>query len=241
MKYQTKLSILLIFCAAVAVILPFWLDIGWEALIIIPIVCYLTKGLGSEVGAHRLWSHRSFQTSRGIEKLLIVLDTLAVEGSIVAFVGVHRLHHMHSDNDGDPHDPRGGVFAATFYQHKTDKFTVKLIKDMFADSWLVFQHKYYFTIQILIMLLLAAISPLILWYYCVNAFATVWINFLVNVVCHTWGTNLHNLQNNSKNNKWADIFLIGVGQHNTHHKNPGQTTLCWYDIWGHFINFVKIS
>lgn len=239
MSYKHKLLTLIIFCAAVAVAVPFWVDIGYEALLIIPTICYLTKGLGSEVGAHRLWSHRSFETSNMIKRILIILDTLAVEGSIVAFVGVHRLHHMYSDTDRDPHWSQRSVWRATFYQHDISGFNAKLIKDLISDPWLMFQHKHYFTIQLLIILTLVLISPVVLWYYCVNALATVWINYLVNVACHTWGTNNNNLPNNSKNNKWADIFLLGVGQHNTHHNEPGRTQLCWYDVWGYFIGWIK--
>lgn len=241
MHYKQKLLALIIFCAIVAVSVPFFIQIGWEAIIIIPLLCYMTKGIGSEVGAHRLWSHKSFNTSVLVQKILIVLDTLAIEGSIISFAGVHRLHHANSDTVNDPHNPKLGIWKATFYQHDVKDFKISLVKDLFSNPWLVFQHKHYFKIQGSIILGLALISPLILWYYCVNAFATIWINYLVNVVCHTWGTNVNNLSDNSKNNRWADIFLIGVGQHNTHHKNPGQTKLCRYDVWGHIINLIKTS
>lgn len=239
MNYKQKLLALIAFCAIVVVVVPFWVSIGYEALVIIPLVCYLTKGLGSEVGAHRLWSHCSFKTSKFIERTLIVLDTLALEGSIVAFVGIHRLHHMYSDTEDDPHWTGRGSWQVSFYQHETTKFNPRVIRDLISDPWLMFQHKHYFKIQTVIMLVLALVSPLVLWYYCVNAFATIWINYLVNVACHTWGTNDNNLPNNSKNNKWADLFLLGVGQHNTHHADPSRIVLCWYDVWGYFIKWVK--
>jgi len=241
MNYKQKLLALIIFCAIIVIALPFYIHIGWEALIIIPLFCYLTKGLGSEVGAHRMWAHRSFNTSVTMQRILLILDTLAIEGIIISFAGVHRLHHANSDSTTDPHNPNLGILKAIFYQHEVGNFKIGVVKDLFSNPWVVFQHKHYFKIQIIIMLLLSAISPMIFWYYCVNAFATIWINFLVNVVCHTWGSNAHHLQNNSKNNKWADIFLLGVGQHNTHHKNPGQIKLCRYDVWGYFINLIKIS
>lgn len=239
MNYKQKLLTLIIVCAIAVVVLPFYINIGWEALAIIPLVCYLTKGIGSEIGAHRLWTHRSFTTSALVERLLLVLDTLAVEGSVVAFVGIHRLHHMYSDTSDDPHWTNRGWWAVTFYQHGTAKFNFKVIKDLLADPWLMFQHKHYFKIQAVIMLTLLAVSPTVLWYYSVNAFASIWINYLVNVVCHTWGTNDNNQTNNSKNNRWADVFLLGVGQHNTHHAEPGRTLLCRYDVWGYIIKGIR--
>lgn len=239
MNYKQKLLLMVIVSAILVMALPFYVDIGWESLIIIPLVCYLTKGLGSEIGAHRLWSHSSFTTSRPIKQLLIILDTLAAEGSIIAFVGVHRLHHMYSDTPDDPHWTRRNLWANTLYQHNITKFNPRIIKDLFNDPWLVFQHKYYFSIQSLIFVVLAVVSPICLWYYCVNVFASMWINYLVNVVCHTWGTNDNGLNNNSRNNIWSDVFLIGVGQHNNHHARPGASLNCWYDVWGHIIKLIR--
>jgi stearoyl-CoA desaturase (delta-9 desaturase) len=240
MNYKQKLLLMVVVSAILVIVLPFYISIGWEALVIIPVVCYLTKGLGSEIGAHRLWSHNSFDTSRWVKRSLIVLDTLAGEGSVIAFVGIHRLHHMYSDTPDDPHWTGRSVWANTFYQHNVTKFNPRIVKDLFRDPWLVLQHKYYFTIQALIFTVLALISPTVLWYYSVNVFASIWINYLVNVVCHTWGSNDNNLDNKSRNNLWADVFLIGVGQHNNHHARPGATSNCWYDVWGYIIRIIKL-
>lgn len=239
MSYKHKLLTLIIICGIIAVVLPFWINIGWEAFIIVPLYSWLTKGVGSEVGAHRLWTHRSYSASPLVKKVLLFLDTIAVEGSVIAFAGIHRLHHKYSDTVNDPHSSSDSAWAVAFYQHKTDHFTPMIVKDLMLDRWLLLQHRHYFKIQAVIILAVALVSPVLLWYYCVNAYATIWINYLVNVVCHTWGTNNNNLPDNSKNNRWADIFLLGVGQHNNHHAVPGQTKLCSYDVWGYIIEWIR--
>lgn len=239
MNYQQKQLLMILISAVLVLVLPFWINIGLEALVIIPVICYLTKGIGSEIGAHRLWSHYGFTASTLVKRCLIILDTLAGEGSIIAFVGIHRLHHKYSDTIDDPHWYKHGLVKVVLYQHKVEKFTGTVVKDLFSDSWLVFQHRHYFTIQALIFILLAVVSPTALWYYSVNVFASMWINFLVNVACHRWGTNKNNLSNNSKNNYWADLFLLGVGQHNNHHNNPGSTQNCRYDVWGYIIKLIQ--
>lgn len=243
MTYKSKLLFFILTATTLAVVLPFYVDVTWHAWLIIPLVCYLTKGFGSEIGAHRLFTHRSFDTTDRWKKSMTVLQTLCGEGSIFGFVGVHRLHHLHSDTDKDPHCPKKGLFKVTFYQHDIRDFDIRLIKDLFKEPWLVSQHKNYFVIQITIMLVLAMLSPLVLWYYSVNVISTLWINFLVNVVCHRWGTNDNKLNNNSKNNRWADFFLLGVGLHNNHHLHPGASNLAWppyrFDVWAQIIQLIK--
>lgn len=240
MSYKFKHLLLIVISAVLAIALPFYVSLSWYTPFILFGIYFLTKGIGSEIGAHRLWSHRSFTTTWLWERVLIVLDTLSGEGSIVAFTGVHRLHHAHSDTDRDPHNPHTHFWATIFYQHNTTEFNAKLIKDLIRDPWLMWQHKNYFNIQLFIMSLLLIVSPLALWYYSVNVLVTVWTNYLVDVVCHTYGTNTNNLDNTSKNNSWADLFLLGVGQHNNHHARPGNSSNCSYDVWGWIIKLIKV-
>lgn len=234
---------MLLTALVLTVFLPLYIDIPLYAWVLIPLLCYITKGIGSEIGAHRLWAHRSFETVNFYKRPMIILQTLAGEGSIIAFAGVHRLHHRYSDSDQDPHNPKINLWGTIFYQHNVSEFNPMLIKDLLVDRWLIFQHKYYFKIQIVIVVLLALISPLCLWFYAVNVLSTLWINYLVNVACHTWGTNTNSLNNNSKNTPWTNIFLLGVGLHNNHHSDPSAYDLAWksnqFDLWAWIIKYIK--
>src|SRR5579884_2014579 len=80
----------------------------WSALVVC-VILYLLAGFGVTMGYHRLLTHRSFQTSRVVEYLLSVLGLLANQGGPLQWVAVHRVHHQHSDADGDPHSPNDGV------------------------------------------------------------------------------------------------------------------------------------
>ena len=61
---------------------------------------------------HRLLTHRGYKTSKWIEYFLTICGTLALEGGPIFWVATHRIHHQHSDHDGDPHTPREGTFWA---------------------------------------------------------------------------------------------------------------------------------
>jgi stearoyl-CoA desaturase (delta-9 desaturase) len=244
LDYKLKHLILVLTSAILAIVLPFYISIGWEAPFIILLVCTLTKGLGSEIGSHRLWSHNSFTTSLIWQRILIVLNTFAGEGSILAFVGIHRAHHAYSDTDKDPHNPHTNMWNTIFYQHNTASFNSRSIKDIFRDRWLVAQHKHYFKFQVAIYVILAMISMTAVWYYAVNILYTLWINYLVNVACHRWGNKDNDLPNTSTNNLWVNrIFLLGAGLHNNHHARPWEWNNAWgnykFDLWAQVIKLIK--
>src|SRR5437899_9667329 len=70
----------------VALVAAGWLAWGgvlhWQDLVVLAIV-YLVTGLGVTVGFHRLFTHRSFKTTRGLRALFAVLGSMAVEGALV--------------------------------------------------------------------------------------------------------------------------------------------------------------
>ena len=66
---------------------------------------YVLTVLGITVGYHRLFTHRSFETSRPVQCILAILGSMAVQGPLLKWVALHRMHHQHSDLDYDPHSP----------------------------------------------------------------------------------------------------------------------------------------
>ena len=91
-----------------ALVVAGWLAWGgtlrWHDLVVLAITYTLT-GLGITVGYHRLFTHRSFKTTRAVRALLAVLGSMAVEGPVIEWVATHRKHHRFSDHEGDPHSP----------------------------------------------------------------------------------------------------------------------------------------
>ena len=71
-----------------------WLAWGgtlhWQDLLVLAITYTLT-GLGVTVGYHRLFTHRSFKTTRALRALLAVLGSMAVEGPLIEWVATHSI------------------------------------------------------------------------------------------------------------------------------------------------------
>src|SRR4029077_4193226 len=66
---------------------------------------YVLTSIGVEVGLHRAFSHRAFETTRVMKGLLAAFCSMAAEGSVLYWAAGHRRHHSHSDTGGDPHSP----------------------------------------------------------------------------------------------------------------------------------------
>ncbi len=73
--------------------------------IVMAVALYVVTGFGISIGFHRLLTHRSFKAKRALKITLAVAGSMALEGSAIGWVAVHRRHHMFGDQPGDPHSP----------------------------------------------------------------------------------------------------------------------------------------
>lgn len=58
---------------------------------------------------HRYFSHRTFQTSRGVQFVFALLGASCVQRGPLWWAAHHRNHHRHADTARDPHSP--GVYG----------------------------------------------------------------------------------------------------------------------------------
>ena len=66
---------------------------------------YVLTSVGVELGFHRCFAHRAFETTRAMKVVLAALGSMAAEGSVLYWAAGHRRHHAHSDTGDDPHSP----------------------------------------------------------------------------------------------------------------------------------------
>ena len=78
------------FVALIVVGWQLWNEaLHWSDVIVFGI-CYVLTGFGVTIGFHRLLTHRSFATHRGIAYLLAVLGSMSVQGPVIGWVADHR-------------------------------------------------------------------------------------------------------------------------------------------------------
>ena len=73
-------------------------------------VMYSLVALGVTVGFHRMLTHRSFRPHPIVKFILLVLGSMALEGTALSWAATHIKHHAHSDREGDPHSPVDGFW-----------------------------------------------------------------------------------------------------------------------------------
>ena len=85
---------------------------SWTNLIVAVVLYIFAINFGIGMGYHRLLVHRGYQVPKVIEYFLATCGTLSLEGGPIAWVATHRIHHQHSDKEGDPHTPHDGAWWA---------------------------------------------------------------------------------------------------------------------------------
>jgi stearoyl-CoA desaturase (Delta-9 desaturase) len=208
-------------------------------------VGYLATGLGVTVGFHRLFTHRSFQTSRAVRYTFAILGQMAVEGDVLTWVADHRKHHQFSDRQGDPHSPHADFgegpiesLKGLWHAHTGWLFSrvgradrQKYAKDLMADRGLRKIAQMFLPLVIVSLLLPAAVGWLLLggWYGFVAGL--VWgggirifllhhVTFSINSICHIWGRRRFASGDESRNVWWLAWLSFGESWHNNHHAFP---------------------
>jgi stearoyl-CoA desaturase (Delta-9 desaturase) len=231
-----------------AVMLAGWLAWGgslhWQDLLVLAIT-YVLTGLGITVGYHRLFTHRSFETTRALRAVFAVLGSMAVEGPLLEWVSTHRKHHRFSDRRGDPHSPHVerspgwyGAFRGLAHAHLGWMFRGqdmanpgRYAKDLLADRDLRFISRA-FPLWVLAGLalpfglgvaltgsLLGGLTGL-LWGGAVRIFLLHHATFTINSLCHFFGRQPFSTGDQSRNLGWLAPITFGEAWHDNHHAFP---------------------
>ena len=194
-----------------------WSDIA------LMLVFYVISGLGITIGYHRMLTHKSFETSKFVKALFLIMGCMAWEGNPITWASTHIKHHAHSDQDDDPHSP----LVSLWHAHVGWIFSEVADPDTYG-SWLrkdpvvVWVDKTWWIWGLLGMVIPFAIGGWsgLLWGGAVRMFITHHITWSVNSVCHTFGKRPFRTKDASRNNWLVGLLAFGEGWHNNHHAFP---------------------
>jgi stearoyl-CoA desaturase (delta-9 desaturase) len=216
----------------------------WQDLVVLAIT-YVLTGVGITVGFHRLFTHRSFATTRTVRALLAVLGSMAVEGPVIEWVATHRKHHAFSDLPGDPHSPHvdhapgwrgalrglGHAHVGWMFRGKDMASPDRYAGDLLADPDLRFISRT-FPLWVAVGLavpfglgvaltgtLLGGLTGM-LWGGAVRVFLLHHATFSINSLCHTFGKRPFATGDQSRNLAWLAPLAFGEAWHNNHHAFP---------------------
>lgn len=214
-----------------------WVELG------LLVGMYIATALGITVGFHRLFTHQAFETNRGVQCVLVILGSMAVQGSLLKWVALHRRHHQHSDREDDPHSPHHsggsllGLLRGFWHAHlgwvfQPDPPNLSHYVQDLRRNGLVRRLSALFPVWVAAGLLLPALLGGLLtlswmgvvlgllWGGLARIFLVHHVTWSVNSICHLWGRRPFATGDHSRNNWLLGLLALGEGWHNNHHAYP---------------------
>jgi stearoyl-CoA desaturase (Delta-9 desaturase) len=218
------------------------------------VMCLVTAS-GIEVGFHRLLAHRSFKTGNAVRVWLGITGSMAGQGPICYWVSHHRLHHVHSDDESDPHTPtargegivqtaKGLLHAHVLWMFSRRRASVGVFaRDLVGDPLIRFVDRHYHLWVVLGVALpglangaisgsVDGIVPGMVFGGLARMFVVDHVVYSVNSVCHSFGRQRFDTKDRSRNNFVLAIPTLGQSWHNNHHAFPASARmgLHWWEI-----------
>jgi stearoyl-CoA desaturase (delta-9 desaturase) len=226
-----------------------WLHLG------LMVGMYLLTAVGITIGYHRLFTHRSFDTNRTIKAIFAILGSMAAEGPLLKWVAMHRRHHQHSDEHGDPHSPHlhghglWGMITGMWHAHvgwifdadpeNLERYVGDLKKDRVL-RWISNMFPLWVLMSMLVPTVLGGLLSMswkgallsFLWGGLARIFLVHHVTWSINSVCHLWGSRDFESQDESRNNFIFGVLALGEGWHNNHHAFPTSARhgLRWWQV-----------
>lgn len=186
-------------------------------------------------GYHRYFAHRAFKASAWYEYMVLILGPLSGAGHVLGWVGVHRLHHNHSDTPKDPHSPKyqpvWRILTSTF---KVPPIKHRHVIDLLKNKRVMWFYRHHQKIR-LVTFLFGLLLP-IEWFIILIVLPMFWgyLGFgLLNTLCHS-GEHV-------RNSAFVNIFTGGEGWHANHHDKPMDWKIGkrWYE-WDPAAWFIRL-
>src|SRR3954451_5648860 len=208
-------------------------------------VAYVLVGFGVTIGFPRMLTHRSFDAKPWLRATLAVLGSMSVQGAVIHWVADHRRHHTFTDEEGDPHSPHThdaegvrGVLKGLWHSHMGWLFegqrssAKRFAPDLRKDPLIRWVDKY-FPLWALLGLLIPAVLGFALsggslfaaftafvWAGLVRVFLLHHATWSVNSICHMYGRQPFEIEDESRDNWAVAIVSLGEGWHHSHHAFP---------------------
>ncbi|XP_053210212.1 stearoyl-CoA desaturase 5-like [Panonychus citri] len=222
--------------------------------------CVFVNAVGIGVGAHRLWSHRSFKAKTPLRVFLALAFTSAGQKSLGTWVRDHRTHHKFSETDADPHNAKRGFFFAhqgwllvKRHPDNVRKSASIDMDDVLSDPVVIWSTKYYTLLLIITLILVPTLIPFYCYqislFHCLLMTGVRYVislhgTWLVNSAAHLWGDKPYDKTIYPSEAKWI-AWLIPVGEfyHNYHHTFPQDykaSEFGWFGQWNTNAAFIDL-
>jgi len=207
---------------------------------------YLVRMFGITAGYHRYFAHRAYKTGRVFQFVLAWLGCMAMQKGPLWWAANHRKHHKYSDKEEDPHSPvRHGIFWSHMGWVLAGGNAGGHVDDIndfsrYPELRLLEKQHWIPGLVMLIGCVLADGLSGLFWGFFLSTVLLYHGTFLVNSVCHVFGSRRYKTGDDSRNNAIVAVLTLGEGWHNNHHHymssaNQGfkwwEVDLSFYALW----------
>jgi stearoyl-CoA desaturase (Delta-9 desaturase) len=214
---------------------------------------------------HRYAAHAAFSMNKFWERFFYLITYITQGSSYISprvYGIMHRMHHAYTDTDKDPHSPKfdTSIFKMMWHTRRVsagiynDTFEVEPrfcknipdwpLLDKIANSWV--SRIAWIAVYVSIYVMFAPSG----WWFILLPVHILMVplhGMIINWFAHKYGSVNFKMKNTSTNLFKLDVFMMGEGYHNNHHKNPSSINFGfrWYEFDPaypiiRFLNWVKI-
>jgi stearoyl-CoA desaturase (delta-9 desaturase) len=236
------LAVALVFCP---------LLFRWSAVGLFVVATYLSLLVGHSVGMHRMMIHRSFQSGKPVERLLIYIGVLV---GVSGPYGIIRIHDMRdwAQRQSACHDffAHRRWLAQDLLWQLAWKFqfdrppTLRIEPNLADDPWYRFMDRTWRLHQLLPGIIFYAVGgwSWVVWGVCLRVFVSTAGHWTVTYFCHNPGPGRWRVKGaavQASNMPGLGLITYGECWHNNHHAfpesariglEPGQTDPGWLFI-----------
>ncbi|MEE2663199.1 MAG: acyl-CoA desaturase [Myxococcota bacterium] len=188
-------------------------------------------------GYHRYFAHRTYRTGRVFQFALAALGCSAVQKGPLWWASGHRRHHRYSDQPGDLHSPREGLWYAHqgwVFDLRWSETEVDQIADFARFPELVWLNRYHFVPPLALGVFCLAVGGFsgLVWGFSISTTLLWHSTYTINSLAHRYGSVRYDTGDDSRNNAWLALLTLGEGWHNNHHRYmaSARNGFFWWEI-----------
>lgn len=223
------------FLVHLACLLALFTGVSWAA-VSVCLSLYVLRMFAITAGFHRLFSHRTYQTSRSFQFLMAFAGTTSYQKGPLWWSAHHRSHHLNADTWADIHSPiKHSIWQSHlgwFLSRESLSTDKKLISNLIKFRELRLLDRFYpvppIMLAVATFLLGAALEKyfpdlgtsgwqMLVWGFFISTVLLYHGTFTVNSVAHLWGSRRYETPDGSRNNLLIALITLGEGWHNNHH------------------------
>jgi stearoyl-CoA desaturase (delta-9 desaturase) len=163
----------------------------------------------------------------------------------------HRQHHAHSDQQQDVHSPvqRGFLWSHMGWFLSRRHFSPDLsrVRDLlrFPELRVLDRFDILVPVALAVSMMLLGVAlerwaphlgtngwQMLVWGFFISTVVCYHATYTINSLCHTFGSQRYEADDDSRNNPWLALLTFGEGWHNNHHHYPVSVRqgFYWWEI-----------